>query len=53
MKKSLFMLAVLAAAVFTSCENEQSSLDFAAIQDTATVQGYVFIDKGYVKENEC
>ena len=51
MKKSLFMLAVLAAAVFTSCENEQSSLDFAAIQDTATVQGYVFIDKGYVKEN--
>lgn len=45
------MLAVLAVAVFTSCENEQSSLDFAAIQDTATVQGYVFIDKGYVNEN--
>lgn len=51
MKKVLFLMAV-AIAAFTSCQNEQSQLDFADVQGKAVVQGYVYIDKGYIQDGE-
>lgn len=51
MKKSLFMMAILAIAALTSCQDQtQSQLEFGDVADKATVQGYVYIDKGYVQE---
>ena len=52
MKKNLFIVAILAIAALTSCQKEQSQLDFNAVQEKAIVQGYVYIDKGYVQEGE-
>ena len=51
MKKSLFMMAVLAIVALTSCQDQvQSQLDFDSITEKAVVQGYVYINKGYVKD---
>lgn len=51
MKKSLFMMAVVAIAALTSCQDQvQSQLDFETLTDKAVVQGYVYVDKGYVKD---
>lgn len=51
MKKSLFMMAILAIAALTGCQDQtQSQLEFGDVADKATVQGYVYIDKGYVQE---
>ena len=50
MKKSIFMMAILAIAALTSCQKEQSQLDFDGVADKAVVQGYVYIDKGYMQD---
>ena len=51
MKKSLLMMAVLAIVALTSCQDQvQSQLDFDSITEKAVVQGYVYINKGYVKD---
>jgi hypothetical protein len=51
MKKSLFMMAALAIVALTSCQEQvQSQLDFETLTDKAVVQGYVYINKGYVKD---
>ena len=50
MKKSIFMMAILAIAALTSCQKEQSQLDFEGVEGKAVVQGYVYIDKGYMQD---
>lgn len=50
MKKSIFMMAILAVAALTSCQKEQSQLDFEGVEGKAVVQGYVYIDKGYMQD---
>lgn len=51
MKKSLLMMAVLAIVALTSCQEQvQSQLDFETLTDKAVVQGYVYINKGYVQD---
>ena len=51
MKKVLFMMATLACVVLTGCQpQEQSQLDFADVEGKAVVQGYVYIDKGYIRD---
>ncbi len=50
MKKSIFMMAILAVAALTSCQEEQSQLDFEGVEGKAVVQGYVYIDKGYMQD---
>ena len=50
MKKSLFMMALGAIVALTSCQHEQSQLDLGAVSETATVQGYVFINQGYAQD---
>ena len=50
MKKSIFMMAILAVAALTSCQEEQSQLDFEGVEGKAVVQGYVYIDKGYIQD---
>ena len=53
MKKVLFLMATLASVVLTGCQpQEQSQLDFADIEGKAVVQGYVYIDKGYMQDGE-
>lgn len=49
MKKVLFFVA-MAIAALTSCQQEQSQLDFADVEGKAVVQGYVYIDKGYIQD---
>ena len=49
MKKVLFFVA-MAIAALTSCQHEQSQLDFADVEGKAVVQGYVYIDKGYIQD---
>ena len=49
MKKCLLMMAIGAIVALTSC-HEQSQLDFGAVTGTATVQGYVYINKGYIQD---
>lgn len=49
MKKVLFFVAIAIAAL-TSCQHEQSQLDFADVEGKAVVQGYVYIDKGYIQD---
>ena len=50
MKKSLFMMALGAIVALTSCQPEQSQLDFNNVSETATVQGYVYINQGYTQD---
>ena len=51
MKKSLFMMAIVAIAALTSCQDQvQSQLDFETLTEKAVVQGHVYINKGYVKD---
>ena len=42
-------MAIGAIVALTSC-HEQSQLDFGAVTSTATVQGYVYINKGYIQD---
>ena len=50
MKKSLLMMALGAIVALTSCQPEQSQLDFNNVSETATVQGYVYINQGYTQD---
>ena len=50
MKKSLLMMALGAIVALTSCQPEQSQLDFNDVTETATVQGYVYINQGYTQD---
>ena len=50
MKKSLLMMALGAIVALTSCQPEQSQLDFNDVTENATVQGYVYINQGYTQE---
>lgn len=47
MKKSFFLAAFAAALALVGCQ-KQSELDFDDIKTKATVQGYVYIDLGYI-----
>ena len=49
MKKSFFLAAFAAALALVGCQ-KQSELDFDDIKTKATVQGYVYIDLGYIQE---
>ena len=42
----------VAIVALTSCQNEQSQLDFADVEGKAVVQGYVYIDKGYIQDGD-
>ena len=50
MKKSFFLAAFAAALALVGCQ-KQSELDFDDIKTKATVQGYVYIDLGYIQED--
>lgn len=45
-------MAALAIVALTSCQKEQSQLDFDSVTGKAIVQGFVYIDKGYMQDGE-
>ena len=50
MKKFSFLMAIFTMVALSSCQQEQSQLDFADVEGKAVVQGYVYIDKGYIQD---
>lgn len=50
MKK--FLLVAMAALALVGCKSKQSELDFDDVAGKAVVQGYVYVDKGYVKDGD-
>ena len=48
--KKIFFMAACAALALVGCQNKQSELNFDDITTKATVQGYVYMDWGYIQE---